>query len=53
MINWVLSTAESMGWPKQALHHEEFLAPGTGLPFDRRTGGKWQDHHRRHHQSPA
>jgi dimethylamine monooxygenase subunit B len=33
MINWVLSTAESMGWPQQALHHEEFLAPGTGLPF--------------------
>lgn len=33
MINWVLSTAEGMGWPKQALHHEEFLAPGTGLPF--------------------
>jgi dimethylamine monooxygenase subunit B len=34
MINWVLSTAETMGWPKQALHHEEFLAPGTGLSFD-------------------
>jgi dimethylamine monooxygenase subunit B len=34
MINWVLSTAEDMGWPKQALHHEEFLAPGTGLPFE-------------------
>jgi dimethylamine monooxygenase subunit B len=34
MINWVLSTAESMGWPKAALHHEEFLAPGTGLPFE-------------------
>jgi ferredoxin len=33
MIGWVLSTAEAMGWPKQALHHEEFLAPGTGLPF--------------------
>jgi dimethylamine monooxygenase subunit B len=33
MIGWVLSTAERMGWPKQALHHEEFLAPGTGLPF--------------------
>jgi dimethylamine monooxygenase subunit B len=34
MINWVLSTAEATGWPKQALHHEEFLAPGTGLPFE-------------------
>lgn len=33
MIKWVLSTAEAMGWPKEALHHEEFLAPGTGLPF--------------------
>lgn len=33
MINWVLTTAESMGWPKQALHSEEFLAPGTGKPF--------------------
>lgn len=33
MINWVLTTAESMGWPKLALHHEEFLAPGTGAPF--------------------
>jgi ferredoxin-NADP reductase len=34
MINWVLTTAEAMGWPKQALHSEEFIAPGTGLPFD-------------------
>jgi dimethylamine monooxygenase subunit B len=33
MISWVLSTAEGMGWPKLALHSEEFLAPGTGLPF--------------------
>ena len=33
MINWVLSTAIGMGWPENALHHEEFLAPGTGLPF--------------------
>ncbi len=34
MINWVLSSAEAMGWPRLALHHEEFLAPGTGLPFE-------------------
>jgi dimethylamine monooxygenase subunit B len=34
MINWVLSTATKMGWPDKALHHEEFLAPGTGLPFE-------------------
>ena len=33
MIAWVLATAEGMGWPKLALHSEEFLAPGTGLPF--------------------
>lgn len=33
MIGWVLSTAQAMGWPAQAVHHEEFLAPGTGLPF--------------------
>ena len=33
MIGWVLSTAEAMGWPKLALHSEEFLAPGTGEPF--------------------
>ena len=33
MINWVLSTAEGMGWPKLALHSEEFIAPGTGAPF--------------------
>ena len=34
MIAWVLATAEAMGWPKQALHSEEFIAPGTGLPFE-------------------
>jgi dimethylamine monooxygenase subunit B len=33
MIAWVLSTAESMGWPKAALHSEEFIAPATGAPF--------------------
>jgi ferredoxin-NADP reductase len=34
MIGWVLETAEAMGWPRLALHSEEFLAPGTGLPFE-------------------
>jgi dimethylamine monooxygenase subunit B len=34
MINWVLSTAAKMGWPAKSLHHEEFLAPGTGTPFE-------------------
>jgi ferredoxin-NADP reductase len=33
MINWVLTTAAKMGWPAHSLHHEEFLAPGTGKPF--------------------
>lgn len=33
MINWVLTTAEAMGWPRLALHDEEFIAPGTGKPF--------------------
>jgi ferredoxin-NADP reductase len=33
MIDWALQTAARMGWPKGAVHHEEFLAPGTGLPF--------------------
>ena len=33
MIGWVLTTAAAMGWPKGALHHEEFLAPGTGTAF--------------------
>lgn len=34
MIAWVLSTAEKMGWPPQALHSEEFIAPPVGLPFE-------------------
>jgi dimethylamine monooxygenase subunit B len=34
MINWVLKTAENMGWPAKALHHEEFLAPATGSAFE-------------------
>ncbi|WP_112312458.1 PDR/VanB family oxidoreductase [Pseudogemmobacter bohemicus] len=33
MINWVLSTAKAMGWPKGALHSEEFLAPPVGEAF--------------------
>jgi dimethylamine monooxygenase subunit B len=33
MITWVRSTAAQMGWPEQLVHHEAFLAPGTGLPF--------------------
>jgi len=33
MITWALATAEGMGWPRLALHHEEFLAPATGDAF--------------------
>jgi ferredoxin-NADP reductase len=34
MLNWVLGTARKMGWPDGAVHHEEFLAPPVGKPFD-------------------
>lgn len=34
MLAWVIGTALAMGWPKGAVHHEEFLAPPTGLPFE-------------------
>ena len=33
MIDWVLTTAEELGWPKGAVHHEVFLAPRPGAPF--------------------
>ncbi|MGB3146251.1 MAG: PDR/VanB family oxidoreductase [Paracoccaceae bacterium] len=33
MINWVLDTARTLGWPEGAVHHEEFLAPPVGKPF--------------------
>ncbi|MGQ0567106.1 MAG: PDR/VanB family oxidoreductase [Gemmobacter sp.] len=33
MIAWVRSTAEALGWPKAAVHSEEFLAPPVGSPF--------------------
>jgi ferredoxin len=34
MLAWVIDTALALGWPKGAVHHEEFLAPPTGLPFE-------------------
>lgn len=34
MIRTVLDTALALGWPKDALHFEEFLAPAPGEPFD-------------------
>lgn len=33
MISTVLDTAQSLGWPRDALHSEEFLAPAPGEPF--------------------
>jgi ferredoxin-NADP reductase len=33
MIAWVRRTAEAAGWPAQAVHFEEFLAPGSGAIF--------------------
>jgi len=34
MIDWVRNMAESLGWPREAVHHEEFLAPASGKPFE-------------------
>ncbi|MDO5622629.1 MAG: PDR/VanB family oxidoreductase [Paracoccus sp. (in: a-proteobacteria)] len=34
MIDTVLNTARAMGWPEDALHSEEFLAPASGAPFE-------------------
>jgi len=33
MIDWVLSTARGLGWPEQAIHSEQFLAPASGRPY--------------------
>ena len=33
MIDSVLQTAIALGWPRDALHSEEFLAPAPGAPF--------------------
>ncbi|TIT80450.1 MAG: oxidoreductase [Mesorhizobium sp.] len=34
MIDWVRKTAAALGWPREAVHHEEFLAPASGKPFE-------------------
>jgi ferredoxin-NADP reductase len=34
MIGWVRDTAARLGWPRGAVHHEEFLAPSSGKPFE-------------------
>ncbi len=34
MIDWVRGKAEEFGWPREAIHFEEFLAPQPGKPFE-------------------
>jgi dimethylamine monooxygenase subunit B len=34
MMDWVLGSAHVMGWPQQNLHHERFLAPPIGTPYE-------------------
>ena len=34
MINWVRGKATELGWPREAIHYEEFLAPQSGKPFE-------------------
>ncbi len=34
MINWVRGKAAELGWPREAIHYEEFLAPQSGKPFE-------------------
>ncbi len=34
MIDWVRDTARGLGWPDATVHHEEFLAPQPGKPFE-------------------
>lgn len=33
MIDWVLSSARTEGWPGENVHSERFLAPPSGKPF--------------------
>ena len=33
MIDWVVNEASKLGWPNEAIHYEEFLAPKPGKPF--------------------
>lgn len=33
MIDWARKTAADLGWPREAIHYEEFLAPQSGKPF--------------------
>ena len=33
MIDWALKAGAELGWPKESLHSERFLAPPAGKPF--------------------
>ena len=46
MINGVLGKARELGWPRQNLHSEEFLAPPPGKAFQVRLR-EVEPHHRR------
>ncbi|MEJ6708695.1 MAG: PDR/VanB family oxidoreductase [Amylibacter sp.] len=34
MIDWVRGKAAELGWPRESVHYEEFLAPKSGKPFE-------------------
>lgn len=34
MIDWVRGKTAELGWPHEAVHYEEFLAPQPGKPFE-------------------
>jgi ferredoxin-NADP reductase len=34
MIDWVRGKAVDLGWPREVVHYEEFLAPKPGKPFE-------------------
>jgi ferredoxin-NADP reductase len=34
MIEWVLNSARALGWPDHNLHHERFIAPAIGEPYE-------------------
>jgi len=34
MIDWARGKAADLGWPREAIHYEEFLAPASGKPFE-------------------
>lgn len=51
LIGKVRDTAERAGWPKESVHHEEFLAPQSGKPFDVRLVRSDRTVHVGEHQS--